>query len=89
MHIGRASDADIRCVDGLISREHARVDFQRQRFVVIDVSANGTYVWPDGESAPITLSRKRMTLKAGRGVIGVGLPPQLNIAGDIHYRCEE
>ena len=88
VHIGRTSDADIRCVGGLISRENVRVEFQRQRFVVIDVSANGTYLWPEGEAAPITLRRERMTLKAGRGVIGLGRPPQRNRADDIHYVCE-
>lgn len=88
VYIGRASDADIRCVGGLISREHARLEFQRQRFIVVDVSVNGTYVWPDDEAAPTTLRRERLMLKSGRGVIGLGRPPQRNRADDIHYICE-
>lgn len=43
--IGRGSEADIRVESGAVSRLHARIERERDRFVVVDLqSRNGTFV---------------------------------------------
>ena len=44
--IGRRSDAGLQLDDDLVSRQHARLVLEEDRFVLEDVSANGTRIYP-------------------------------------------
>lgn len=54
----------------LVSRMHARIELQRNRFVLIDQSTNGTFLQPLGQAA--TLLRRDAIQLEGEGVIGLG-----------------
>jgi hypothetical protein len=85
--IGRAEDTDIVIKGNLISRLHARIEFSRNKFVLIDQSTNGTFVRAsDGEEAFIR--RDSMQLK-GDGYIGLGKAPEANSPQSIGFTCEE
>ena len=56
--------------DPLVSRMHARIELQRNRFMLIDQSTNGTFLKPH-EDDPVLLRRDAMHLE-GMGLIGLG-----------------
>jgi class 3 adenylate cyclase len=85
--IGRAEDTDIVIKGNLISRLHARIEFSRNKFVLIDQSTNGTFVQAvNGEEAFVR--RDSMQLK-GDGYIGLGKAPDPNSPQSIGFTCEE
>jgi class 3 adenylate cyclase len=68
--MGRADDNDVVVKGNLISRIHARVELNKNRFMLIDESTNGTFVQPDeGEEMYI---RRDSTVLKGRGIISMG-----------------
>ena len=56
--------------DPLVSRSHARIELQRNRFMLIDQSTNGTFLTPRGQH-PVLLRRDAIRLE-GEGTIGLG-----------------
>lgn len=56
--------------DPLVSRMHARIELQRNRFMLIDQSTNGTFLTLESED-PILLRRDAIQLE-GEGLIGLG-----------------
>ena len=56
--------------DPLVSRVHARIELQRNRFMLIDQSTNGTFLKPLNED-PILLRRDAIQLE-DEGLIGLG-----------------
>lgn len=56
--------------DPLVSRMHARIELQRNRFMLIDQSTNGTFL-KQLEATPILLRREAVQLE-GEGLIGLG-----------------
>jgi adenylate cyclase len=71
--IGRAEDNDVVVKGNLISRLHARIEINRNKFVLIDQSTNGTFVQTaDGEEAFVR--RDSVQIK-GKGMIGLGRLP--------------
>lgn len=54
------------------SREHCTIERRRDKFVIVDVSTNGTYVTIEGDKE-ITLEREELTLLK-RGWIAIGAP---------------
>ena len=57
----------------LISRLHARIEINRNKFVLIDQSTNGTFVQTaDGEESFVR--RDSLQIK-GKGMIGLGRLP--------------
>lgn len=67
--LGRGKKADIVVNDTMASREHARIECRRDKFVLTDQSTNGTYVLTgDG---PSYLRREETTL-TGEGKIAFG-----------------
>ncbi len=67
--LGRGKKADLIVNDRMASREHARIEFRRDKFVLIDQSTNGTYVvTADG---PLYLRGEEATL-TGEGQISFG-----------------
>ena len=85
--IGRAEENDIVVKGNLISRLHARLEFNRNKFQLIDQSTNGTFVTTrEGEEAFVR--RDSMHLK-GQGLIGFGRVPEPGSSLTIQYVCEE
>lgn len=67
--LGRGKKADLIVDDTMASREHARIECRRGKFILTDQSTNGTYVLtPDG---PVYLRREDITL-TGQGKIALG-----------------
>ena len=56
--------------DAMVSRTHARIELQRNRFMLIDQSTNGTYLKPH-MGDPVLLRREAFHLE-GKGLIGLG-----------------
>jgi class 3 adenylate cyclase len=85
--MGRAEENDLVVKGNLISRLHARVEFNRNKFTLIDQSTNGTFViGKDGEEAFVR--RDSMQIR-GEGLIGLGKAPDSNSSQVIRYTCEE
>jgi hypothetical protein len=83
--IGRAADNDLVVASGSVSRRHATVDFGRDRFVLLDMSTNGTYVQTqDGET--VYLRRESFPLW-GRGRIALGAPIEDGQAHIVEFEC--
>jgi adenylate cyclase len=85
--MGRAEENNLVIKGNLISRLHARVEFNRNKFMLIDQSTNGTFViGKDGEEAFVR--RDSMQIR-GEGLIGLGKAPDSNSSQVIRYSCEE
>jgi class 3 adenylate cyclase len=85
--IGRADENDLVVKGNLISRLHARVEINRNKFMLVDQSTNGTFVLgKDGEEAFVR--RDSMQIR-GEGLIGLGKAPDSNSSQVIRYTCEE
>jgi hypothetical protein len=72
IRLGRESSSDIVIADRKASREHARIERRRDKYVLIDVSSNGTFVTFHGE--PEMVVRREEVLLHGRGSISFGHP---------------
>lgn len=68
--IGRDEQADIVIQNRKASRMHARIEHRRDKFVLIDLSSNGSYVNIKGETE-IQLRREEMVLRES-GLISLG-----------------
>ncbi|MCP4692565.1 MAG: FHA domain-containing protein [Desulfobacterales bacterium] len=69
--------------DPRASRLHARIEYRRGKFILIDHSTNGTHVSPvHGKKA--VLRRDEMTLR-GEGAIGLGRELSLGAPMAVHY----
>jgi adenylate cyclase len=85
--IGRAEDNDLVIKGNLISRLHARIEMNRNKFMLIDQSTNGTFVAvKDGEDAFVR--RDSMQIR-GEGMIGLGKVPDENSSQVIRYFFED
>lgn len=66
------------------SRFHARIDYEKGRFILVDQSTNGTYVkQSDGTTAHV--HRDKFTL-SGQGLISLGQPIAPETANKISFR---
>lgn len=83
--IGRGTDNDLVVAWGTVSRKHASVDFARGRFVLSDVSTNGTYVRMQGGES-VFLRRESLPLW-GRGQLGLGAPLASGAHHVIDFDC--
>jgi pSer/pThr/pTyr-binding forkhead associated (FHA) protein len=68
--IGRAEENDLVVRQPVVSRLQARIEYRHGRFVLTDLSANGTYIAPDSGIASY-LHRDNQEL-TGSGVLGLG-----------------
>jgi len=81
--LGRQLHNDVVVNDNRVSRSHARVEYRRGKFAVIDQSSNGTFVTIKGKDA-IHLRRDETQL-LGSGVIGLGKEVTPDSAVAIHF----
>jgi adenylate cyclase len=70
--IGRDAQCDVVIADRLASRQHARIERRRDKFVVADQSSNGTFVTVEGERE-VQLRREELMLRES-GHISFGHP---------------
>ena len=85
--MGRAEENDIVIKGNLISRIHARIEFDRNKFLLIDQSTNGTFV--TSESGEDSFVRRDSLQLKGRGTIGLGRTAESNPAQSLQFSCEE
>lgn len=68
--IGRGDDCGLVVADEQASRHHCTIERRKDKFVLVDVSTNGTYVTIDGEKE-MQLNREELVLtKKGRITLG-------------------
>jgi hypothetical protein len=70
LHMGRGPENEFVVPDPLASRVHARIEYRRDRFLLIDQSLNGTYVQMQG-APEVVLRRDEITLEQA-GLISLG-----------------
>lgn len=68
--LGRADDNDVTIKGNLISRVHARIEFSKSRYTIVDESTNGTFIQRD-DGEEVYVRRDSARLK-GSGLIGLG-----------------
>ena len=85
--MGRADESDLVVKNTLISRLHARIEYRKGNFVLVDQSINGTYVRTSG-GEELFVRRDNYPIK-GSGIIGLGqrLAPESPDA--ISFQSEE
>jgi class 3 adenylate cyclase len=87
VNIGRSEDSDLVVKDSLISRLHARVEYRRGKFMLVDLSTNGTCL-VNSAGEELYVRRDSVQIK-GRGMIGLGRLAEANASHTIEYACEE
>ena len=70
--IGRGEDCGLVVADEQASRHHCTIERRKDKFVLVDVSTNGTYVTVEGEKE-VLLQREDFVLRK-RGSITLGTP---------------
>ncbi len=85
--IGRQSHNDLVLDYERISRSHARIEYRREKFVLIDHSSNGTYVHSQGKNV-IHINRDEVQL-SGTGIISLGRKASPGSPGAIHYTVKQ
>ena len=81
--LGRQAHNDIVVNDNRVSRSHARIEYRRGKFVLIDQSSNGTFVLIQGKKS-IQIKRDETPL-LGNGVIGLGRDVTLGSDMAVHF----
>jgi hypothetical protein len=84
--LGRDAVCDIVVGDRKASRQHARIEKRRDKFVLVDHSSNGTFVAIAGETE-VCLRREELMLR-GRGRIGLGHRTAEAEATVVEFFCE-
>jgi len=85
--LGREAGCDLVIPQPRASRLHGRIEYRAGVFILLDLSANGTFVHFDGDRE-FVLRRSFVPLR-GRGRIGLGASTSgLGAADALHFRCE-
>jgi adenylate cyclase len=81
--LGRQQHNDVVVNDSRVSRSHARIEYNRGKFTLIDQSSNGTTVQIQGKKS-VLLNREETKL-LGNGIIGLGrkVTPESEVA--LHF----
>jgi class 3 adenylate cyclase len=83
--IGRDAASDLPVSSRKASRQHARIEWRRDKFVLFDHSTNGTYVCLEGEQ-PVLVKHESFLLR-GRGLLGIGEAFSAPACGAIEFAC--
>jgi len=81
--MGRQEHNDFEIIDTRVSRSHARVEYRKGQFFVIDHSTNGTYVMITGRKG-VNLKHDELVLE-GRGFITLGRKIAPNSPKAVHF----
>lgn len=84
--LGRDAGCEIVIADRRASRLHAHIERRRNKFVLVDHSANGTWVGIHGFDE-VVLRREELIL-SGQGVIGFGQSPSNEGAERVEFACQ-
>lgn len=84
--LGRDGACDIVVGDRRASRQHARIERRRNKFVLADHSSNGTWVRFEGETEDVVLRREELMLRAS-GLIGFGHSPTDGQGAPVEFFC--
>jgi adenylate cyclase len=84
--LGRQAHNDMVVNDERVSRTHARIEYRRGKFILIDQSTNGTFALIQGKKS-VTLRRDEATL-LGNGIIGLGREVNDQSPVAIHYSIQ-
>ncbi len=84
--LGRDAVCDVVVGDRKASRQHARIEKRRDKFLLADHSSNGTFVAIAGEPE-VCLRREELMLR-GRGRIGLGHPTGEAETTVVEFVCE-
>jgi class 3 adenylate cyclase len=84
--LGREATCDIVLDDRKASRQHARIERRRDKFVLVDHSSNGTFVAIPGE-AEIALRREELILRL-HGLIALGHRTADPEATVVEFSCD-
>lgn len=85
LSMGRQVQNDLVVEDSFASRVHARIEYHRGKFILIDQSTNGTYVRMEGE-VPVFLHREELVL-GPKGMIGLGREVDEASPVVVHFKC--
>jgi adenylate cyclase len=83
--IGRDASNDLSVASRKASREHARIEWRRNKFVLFDHSTNGTYVTLAG--APEVIVKHESFLLRGHGTFSLGEAVRPKAPGVIGFEC--
>ncbi|GBC60214.1 hypothetical protein DENIS_1165 [Desulfonema ishimotonii] len=81
--MGRQEHNDLEVIDTRVSRSHARIEYRKGQFVLIDHSTNGTYVLMNGRQG-VNLRRAELPLERD-GIIMLGRKALPNSPKAIHF----
>ena len=82
--LGRGIDSGLIVAGNMVSRQHACIDYRRDKFVLRDLSTNGTYVRVNGEDIFI---KREETLLTGNGIISLGKGVDDQTSLNIQFEC--
>jgi adenylate cyclase len=83
--IGRDNASNLCVASRKASRQHARIEWRRDKFVLFDHSTNGTYVTLDGEQE-VMVKHESFMLR-GRGKLRLGEAPKTRRPSYIFFEC--
>jgi len=84
--LGRSATADISVDETLASRQHAKVEYRKGKFYIVDQSTNGTHIRSDDGSESFV--RREEAPITGSGVISLGKAFKQNPTEIVRYRAE-
>ncbi|MCZ6499396.1 MAG: adenylate/guanylate cyclase domain-containing protein [Gammaproteobacteria bacterium] len=84
--IGRGENSDLIVKGTLISRLHARIELERNKFLLYDQSTNGTFVYNDGKESFLRRDDVQLT---GKGYLGLGKAVTEDSPLAIHFVIKE
>jgi len=85
--IGRGDDNDVVLKGERASRLHACIEISGNRFILTDVSANGSFI--QGADGEVVRIRRQKSELNGEGMIGFGRRPERGSQHTIQFTCEE
>ena len=85
--LGRDDYNDLVIKDQRASRLHARIERRRDKFALVDSSANGTWITFEGEDESL-LHHQECLLK-GRGRISFGRPFDSSLGEAVSFVCSD
>ncbi len=83
--VGRGQDCDLVIPSQQASREHCKIECNRGKFILVDNSANGSYV--NHDQTELFFHQERVPL-LGEGYISLGEPSAHNSEFLLHYSIE-
>jgi adenylate cyclase len=88
LQMGRDDGNDIVVASLFASRLHARVEMRDGRFVLTDLSSNGTFLHQDDAQCSEVRLRQEEAVLTGRGRLGLGKSAELHGDHSVRYSVQ-